>query len=177
MEPLMEEIRLRNSNESIEKLVRLCSRGKTEQVVEMVNQGAPVNCYDYFGETPLHHACLKSRYWVVSLLILKGADVNAVSLNTYKETPLFNACNGTNVNIVKDLIEKGADVNHENFQKQTPIFECVISGEDILKVLIKHGADVNHKDEEGFTPLDHARRYNYYPNIVKILEEHSAKLE
>ena len=51
----------------------------------------------------------KDRESIVSLLVEKGADVNAKNIDG--KTPLHKACEYGNEAIVSLLLEKGADVN------------------------------------------------------------------
>jgi len=46
----------------------------------------PIELQNKDGETPLHAACLKSNPFSIKLLLLKGANVTALSIN--KETPI-----------------------------------------------------------------------------------------
>jgi ankyrin repeat protein len=85
---------------------------KVEQVLQEVKQaiqnGADVNCEDYFGLTPLHHAVAGCALPLVKLLISHGARLD--KLDDLRGTILDVAwnCDFPNREIIEFLMEKGA---------------------------------------------------------------------
>ena len=92
----------------------------------LINQGADVNYYvDKTNETPLHNALTKAGrpyyFYVVRLLVEKGADVNAKTIpnietgafmrdvRTKGETPLHRAAAYADERTIQFLIDNGAD--------------------------------------------------------------------
>ncbi|WP_425386623.1 ankyrin repeat domain-containing protein [Wolbachia endosymbiont (group A) of Barypeithes pellucidus] len=122
----------------------------------------------------LHKAVRGNFIEIVSALIEKGANVNAI--DTVENTPLLVAVERGYIEIVNTLIEKGADVNVEGgFHSSTPLY-CAIerNNAEIVKSLVEKGADVNAVDLfSQCTPLHYAARHGS-AEIVKFLVEKGA---
>ena len=105
--------------------------------------------------TPLHVASWFNKSVAASVLIAKGADVNAEDNIGY--TPLHNAAEYGAADVAKLLIDNGAEVNAEAEGGRTPLHRAAWkNAAEVAKVLIANGAEVNAKSESGRTPLDSA---------------------
>ena len=106
------------------------------------------------SDTELHLGAWFGSSEIVTLLIRKGADVNA-GVNENVDTPLHFAAKNGHVDVVKVLIENGADVNAvAQEHKWTALHYASTYGDvDIVKVLIENGADVNAVTEHNWTAL------------------------
>ena len=111
---------------------------------------------------------------VAELLIAKGADVNARTVDGY--TPLHQATILGLMDVAELLIAKGADVNAKNKDGTTPIHLASIKAhnEDIAELLIANGADVNAKDKDGLTPLAYAKKIRN-GGVVEVIRRHGGK--
>uniref|UniRef100_A0A0G4GAK2 Uncharacterized protein n=1 Tax=Chromera velia CCMP2878 TaxID=1169474 RepID=A0A0G4GAK2_9ALVE len=69
-------------------LIATASEGHTEVVRRLLKAGSRVNAVDSKGLRPLHHAVMQGNQALVSLLLEKGADVNAP---VHGKTPLTMA--------------------------------------------------------------------------------------
>ncbi len=83
------------------------SNGRDQEVLELLQRGAPPNS-DYYtreqhGYTPLHCACYKNHLCSAELLIKFGANVPATDNNG--DTPLHWACYYNSKDIAKLLLE------------------------------------------------------------------------
>lgn len=104
----------------------------------LINKGADVNYrVPETGETPLHNALAKAGrpyyYYVVRLLVEKGADVNAKTIpgretgafmrdvRTKGETPLHRAAAYADEKTIGFLIENGADIKNKDAHENTPL--------------------------------------------------------
>lgn len=104
----------------------------------LIQHGADVNALvAKTNETPLHNALAKAGrpyyYYVVRLLVEKGADVNAKTLSgletgafmrdvrTKGETPLHRAAAYANANTISYLIENGADKEARDANGDSPL--------------------------------------------------------
>jgi len=75
----------------------------------LIDNGADLDQDDGFGRTPLMAAISHSSHRVASLLISKGADVNAT---WGKATPLSKAVeNGAPAIMIEHLLQHGASIN------------------------------------------------------------------
>lgn len=104
----------------------------------LINQGANVNAFvDKTQETPLHNALAKAGrpyfFYVVKLLVDKGADVNAKTIpgletgafmrdvRTKGETPLHRAAAYADARTVSYLIENGANKEARDANGDSPM--------------------------------------------------------
>lgn len=120
----------------------------------LINHGADVNyLVDKTSETPLHNALAKAGrpyyFYVVKLLVEKGANVNA------KTTP---------------GIETGAFMRDVRTKGETPLHRAAAyAGERTIEFLIEHGADKTAKDVHGDSPLSWASEHLRPGKILAML--------
>jgi len=119
----------------------------------LINHGADVNApVDKTNETPLHNALAKAGrpyyFYTVKLLVEKGADVNAKTIQGL-ETGAF----------MRDVRTKG----------ETPLHRAAAyADEKTIKFLIENGANVEAKDANGDSPLSWASEH-LRPGIILSL--------
>ncbi|UOY06315.1 ankyrin repeat domain-containing protein [Muricauda sp. SCSIO 64092] len=120
----------------------------------LINHGADVNAIiDKTNETPLHNALTKAGrpyyYYVVKLLVEKGANVNAKTLPGV-ETGAF----------MRDVRTKG----------ETPLHRAAAyADERTISFLIENGADKTEKDANGDSPLSWASEHLRPGTILSLL--------
>ena len=147
-------------------------RGYGDMVNDLLANGAPLNgkealerCQAYdeelFDDTcksPLHVAVKAGKMAMVKLLLLKGANKDA--LDTEKLTPLSLAarCWRVDVDIMRVLIEHGADVNHAGGHNQRSVLHVAAGNNAVaaVHVLVEAGAHIDARDDTGATPLHYA---------------------
>jgi len=107
-------------------------------VEALIDHGADIN---YVGakETALHAAIAEKHRDVVKLLIIKGANVNA--LNMSNRTPLhFLAKFIDDRKLAELMIEHGANINAKDKNGDTPLaFANNAQNNQVVKVLREHG--------------------------------------
>jgi ankyrin repeat protein len=154
----------------------------SEMVSLLLDSGATPDVTDEEGNPLIMTAVGRSVNEVISLLIERGADVNApnpagdtalhwatdlnISLlldhganpkaaNRHGVTPLHRAA--ARINSTQLLVEKGADVRSVDDSRRTPLHCAAASGSiDVAQFLLRHGADINACDADGWTPLHSA---------------------
>jgi len=120
----------------------------------LINNGADINAYvDKTKETPLHNALSKAGrpyyFYVVKLLVDKGADVNAKTIAGL-ETGAF----------MRDVRTKG----------ETPLHRAAAyADEKTISYLVENGADKTIKDANGNSPLSWASEHLRPGNILSLL--------
>lgn len=120
----------------------------------LINHGANVNYYvDETNETPLHNALAKAGrpyyFYVVKLLVEKGADVNAMTIPNM-ETGAF----------MRDVRTKG----------ETPLHRAAAyADEQTITFLIENGADKELKDANGDSPLSWASQHLRPGRVLALL--------
>ena len=113
---------------------------------------------DADGKTALHHACAACHRSTVSILVARGADVDAEDANGH--TPLFylflkkdargamrrsEAC-------LKTLLDFGASVNRRNKDGVTPLMlASSMAHVSAVRLLLMADADPKARDANGFT--------------------------
>jgi len=126
-----------------------------------------VNIKNKEGWSPLHYASFHGHNEVAELLIVRGADINA--LDNFKCTPLHRAVLRGHMKIAKLLVESGADINKKSAFGETPLFYAVRSGhKKVAEYLILRGADVNVREGDGHAPLHLAAALGH-KEIVDLL--------
>jgi len=120
------------------------------------------------GSTPLTIAASSGQTELVTFLISKGANVNAV--NNFGNTPLHYAAWSSDLTSFKALHEKGALINKQNSQGQTPLqYACMGGNRQILQYCIQQGMDIHKKIDDGSSLL-HWAAYGGNIDIFKYLE-------
>ena len=119
--------------------------------------GADVNAKDTenHNRMPLHYASSKGKKDICSLLIERGAAVNAK--DDEGQTPLNWASYYGDKDVCALLIERGADVNTKDEDGWTPLHRAsYLTRKGAVEILLDSGADVNAKTKSGKTPRDYA---------------------
>jgi len=120
----------------------------------LINNGADVNAYvDKTNETPLHNALSKAGrpyyFYVVKLLVVKGANVNAKTIAG---------------------IETGAFMRDVRTKGETPLHRAAAyADEKTISYLIDNGADKTAKDANGNSPLSWASEHLRPGAILSLL--------
>jgi len=105
------------------------------------SQGADVNASNTHNTSPLHYAIAYGNFETVTLLVSKGADVNAKDNAVGLGSPLHWAVSHGNVEIVKFLVSKGANVSATLNNRETPLdWARGDSRAEIREFLISKGA-------------------------------------
>jgi uncharacterized protein len=107
------------------------------------------------GWTPLHLAAHFGRTNLASMLISKGARVDAVAKNGIANQPLQAAIAGRRPELVRLLIAAGADVDHQSHGGFTAAHIAAENDDvGVLEQLKVAGADLQIKTVGGKTPSD-----------------------
>lgn len=135
--------------------------GKSDTVAQLLDEDcALVDSYSPEGFTPLHLAAHFGHDETTKFLIIKGADINAISKHELRVTPLHAALFGGQLSTARVLIERGANVEIRRGGKGVPrsgwtaLHYAVGYGFcDLVAPLIEKGADLNAQDNSGKTPF------------------------
>ncbi|CAN0152190.1 unnamed protein product [Ectocarpus sp. 6 AP-2014] len=121
------------------------------------------------GGTPLHVAVIRGQEAAARVLVLAGADVNAVDHNT--DTPLHLAIGvlGVDARIAQDLLLSGANPKARGFAHDCPIHVAARHGRhDVVHALAHKGADLDALNGKGMTPISLAVEGDHV-STVKVL--------
>jgi uncharacterized protein (TIGR02145 family) len=148
------DVNAKNSD-GMTALMSAAAEGGTDSVKALLAKGADVNAKELNGFTALMHAASGrgSKIAIVTMLLDKGADVNAISWTGGGPgtglTPLIYATAHGKTEVVKLLLARGADVNWRSKSGDTAL---KIAGQNrhaaVVNVLKQAGAK-----ELGFTGI------------------------
>ena len=101
-----------------------------------------VHATDEDGETPLHSAAWRSRYAAATLLLERGADIEA--RNNWGRTPLLIVARETgSAEMAALLIDAGAEVNLRDRGGESPLDLAAWRGfADLVDLLLDEGAEL-----------------------------------
>jgi hypothetical protein len=114
---------------------------QTDQILALLQVGAPVNVLDEYGFTPLIEAAIADNYDISKLLIEYGANVNLADATG--GTALHWATENNNLHLVKLLLAQGANPNAYTFSGQPALVMPLLRQQNTLKkLLLDHGANL-----------------------------------
>ena len=153
-------------------------KSNTAQLKQLLDGNADMNdrvrsletCSAEWGNTPLHCAARVGNTGAISVLLARGADVDAQ--NDRGLTPLHRAVRFADV--VTLLIAKNADANAVDEQGRTALhLAAAFEDTSVIRELIKAGAKVDQKDNEGRTPLHHAAEWGQTAVAATLVSSNS----
>ena len=150
-------------------------RGDAEEVRSLIERGLDVNVPQGDGMTALHWAAETGSTEIAHMLLVVGADPEAVTRNG-DYTPLHLAARTGSASVVEALLEAGADATAATSTgKATALHLAVAAGsERAVVALLEHGVDVDVRESEwGQTPLMFASAFGRV-DAVKALLGHGA---
>jgi len=125
-------------------------------------------------DTPLHYAASQGSKEIATLLIQKGASLNAQNYQGY--TPLHWAAHHDNVDIIKSMISKGAKLNVQNLWSMTELHTAIWRGNiHVVEYLLDQGSDPMIRTNEGWTAMHYAFRSGH-DNIIDMLKKRGLSL-
>src|SRR3954447_22198999 len=134
--------------------------GNLKEVTRLLDAGVDVNSPDDLGGTPLLTACWSGHAPIVSLLLSRGANVNAIHREAGASALQYAVLKGR-PDLVELLLRAGADVARRYRGGQTVLhLAAARTSVPVLDQLITARADLAATDDRGNTPLDEAVLHN-----------------
>lgn len=91
----------------------------------LLQQGANINEYEKYRNTPLHQAVVANHLDMVSWLLTNGAEADGPAQCLY--TPLYEASTSGKIACAELLVEFGADINRLNLRANKTPLDAAIS--------------------------------------------------
>lgn len=162
----------------VARVVQVIATGDSEELKKLLDADPSIlNGRLPDGRTPLHVAVERPRSTpTISLLIQRGADVNAAGLREL--TPLHAAAVAGNERAVDLLVAAGADLHCATHEGYTPLHWAASRGhKEIVALLLDRGADVDFRPNKGLgeAPL-HAAVRSGQEEIVRLLIDRGAAI-
>jgi|SRR5579884_2086941 len=149
-------------------------RARVEQLLS--HDRSLVRAFTKDGWTPLHLAAFFDQPEIAELLIARGADVNARSLNAMRNMPLHAAAAGGSNAVVSALLSRGADVNARQQGGWTALHAAAQNGNaGMVTALLDAGAEVNSRADNSQNPMDLAMTRGHQ-NVTDILDRRGAHI-
>lgn len=160
-------------------------KGDVARVKSLIRRGANVNATTSEDRrTPLYLAISRRKKNVARILVVNGADVNAVTKNN--QTALHEAARNGMADMTRLLLANWADPNIQDEQGNTPLVLAVVLGEPgkgrekknyvtAARYLIKAGADLEIKDSIGNSPLHWAASLGF-DEMIELFVANSADI-
>lgn len=159
-------------------LIDAAEKGKTKVVLQLIQDGAPIDATDSRGRTAILAATHGNHPDTVKALIVAGADINLRDARS--DNPFLYAGAEGMLEIVKLLIDAGADPKITNRYGGVAIIPASERGhvEVVRELLERSGINVNHINNLGWTALMEAIVLSdggsRHQQIVRLLIEHGA---
>ncbi len=130
--------------------------GRVDDIRRMLESDRDlVEAHSVDGFTALHFAAFFGEPEIARLLIMGGAEVNAVARNGMRVQPLHSALARGDRAVAKALLEAGADANGQQQGGWTPLHEAARRGDrDLGELLLRHGARIDITNDDGLTPAN-----------------------
>ncbi|XP_030257841.1 ankyrin repeat and SOCS box protein 10 isoform X1 [Sparus aurata] len=130
-------------------------RGFTDCLRLLLQRGANVDLAPG-GSTALHESCENCQSECTKLLLMHGADANAVSEEGLM--PLHFCTSSESLECAKYLLQFGAAINGRSMdENDTPLHVAAKNGlPDHTELYLRYGAAVDRQNDEGLTPLNAA---------------------
>ena len=150
--------------------------GDKKKVVQLLEEGAPVDEADELGRTSLWLACRYGEELIAEVLMERGANIFAEAKES-GWTPLLCSCGAKpgHSECARKLMKRGADPNIVDKKGFTPLMYAAMAGNlTTIKHLCQKGADRNVTVVQGLikepTTAAGLARLSSKPEVASFLE-------
>jgi ankyrin repeat protein len=133
-----------------------CATGRTQRVRDLLSSDIGLaSRRSPDGFTPLHLAAFFGAELAAELLLIAGADPEAVARNEQRVRPIHSAIAGRSFAITRLLVEAAVDVNAPQQGGLRPLHAAAQNGDELtVDLLLLAGADPALAADDGRTAAD-----------------------
>ena len=132
-------------------MVKAIVQGKPADVKGLLDKGEPVDAKQN-GQTALHMAAMNGKIDIISILIARGAKVDAT--DDQGVTPLMLAAKEGKVDAVTALLAQGAKIEAQNKMGENALHIAGAHGrKDVVTELLDRGANIRATSNNGLNVL------------------------
>jgi len=132
-------------------MVKAIVQGKPIEVKQLLDKGEAVDAKQA-GQTALHMASMNGKVDIISILIARGAQVDAV--DDQGITPLMLAAKDGQLDAVKALLAQGAKIEAQNKMGENALHIAGAHGKkDVVTELLERGANIRATTNNGLNVL------------------------
>lgn len=143
--------------------------GRTEQLLDLLSSGEPINAVDKRGFTALHAAAAQGHADSVKALLDAGAAPDANGPGG--TTPLQLAVLEGHGKVAEALLAGGADANAPNKRGYSALHAAAQKGDEALvQALVQAGADVDCQGVDGMRPLHVCAQTGHRATVQTLLK-------
>lgn len=143
----MPQNNFRSQGEELLKLVRATGPVNEKRALELIRNGAKLDCATSSGDSTIIFACYAGAFSVVEELLARGISANTKGSD--KNTALLWACKNGHTKIAELLLKHGADIHAADKSNYDSLRYAVIHKDVVTaRLLIDHGADKSLLEEE-----------------------------
>lgn len=159
-----------------ERLIKASKNNSTEEIRQLISQGANVNATDKDGETPLMKAIENNHIQATQVLLELKADINFIDSQGWSY--LHIAAIKGSYELIKVLINSAANLidKQEDTGLRTSLHIAANDNNtEAIKCLLESEAKIDIGDINSKTPLHYAAR-NGHIEAIKVLLEYGANV-
>lgn len=132
-------------------MVKAIVQGKPQEVKQLLDKGEAVDAKQA-GQTALHFASMNGKVDIISILIARGAKVDAQ--DDQGVTPLMLACKDGQLDAVRALLAQGAKLETQNKMGENALHIAGAHGKkDVVTELLDRGANIRATTNNGLNVL------------------------
>ncbi|KAK3093037.1 hypothetical protein FSP39_010347 [Pinctada imbricata] len=148
------------AEDGVTPVILACQNGNSQQLKELLDQGASVTSIDDSGRTALHYCADNLETQCAEMLLMKDSSLLEIK-DSQGFTPLHMSVISGNSPLLKLLLKKGADLKSLDNELHTPAHWATVCGHlEILDVLIEAGAELSTPDSHNAYPIHYAAQMN-----------------
>ncbi|XP_035011810.1 ankyrin repeat, SAM and basic leucine zipper domain-containing protein 1 [Hippoglossus stenolepis] len=162
-----------HADDNVSVLKKAISKGDTETLEKLLDNGMDVETRLGFEWTPLMCAVSVADYDLAKVLLDRGASVN---FSKDQWTVLMASCTASASEdkisrCMELLLSRNADPNMADRSQMTCLMLAARDGySKVINLLVSHGAVINVQDGNGYTALSVAVQYGREEAVLKLLQ-------